>query len=69
MGVIVYILLSGCMPFAGSEQHQIVCIMSGMYDMEDEDSGNGNGVHLFFFSGPILLGQTQTSELSDKPQF
>jgi hypothetical protein len=25
------------MPFAGSEQHQIVCIMSGMYDMEDED--------------------------------
>lgn len=24
------------MPFAGSEQHQIVCIMSGMYDMEDE---------------------------------
>lgn len=36
VGVIVYILLSGCMPFAGSEQHQIVCIMSGMYDMEDE---------------------------------
>eukprot|EP00434_Breviolum_minutum_P037674 symbB.v1.2.033415.t1/scaffold4142.1/size43930/4 len=25
------------MPFAGSEQHQIVCIMSGMYDMEDEE--------------------------------
>ncbi|CAE7414961.1 CPK3 [Symbiodinium microadriaticum] len=37
LGVIVYILLSGCMPFAGSEQHQIVCIMSGMYDMEDEE--------------------------------
>lgn len=37
VGVIVYILLSGCMPFAGSEQHQIVCIMSGMYDMEDEE--------------------------------
>ncbi|CAK9011332.1 unnamed protein product [Durusdinium trenchii] len=37
LGVIVYILLSGCMPFAGSEYHQITCIMSGMYDMEDEE--------------------------------
>ncbi|CAJ1343804.1 unnamed protein product [Effrenium voratum] len=37
LGVIVYILLSGCMPFAGSEYHQVVCIMSGMYDMDDEE--------------------------------
>lgn len=26
------------MPFAGSEYHQITCIMSGMYDMEDEET-------------------------------
>lgn len=37
LGVCVFILLSGCMPFCGSEQHQMVSIMAGMYDMESEE--------------------------------
>eukprot|EP00930_Biecheleria_cincta_P018207 TRINITY_DN14262_c0_g3_i1.p1 TRINITY_DN14262_c0_g3~~TRINITY_DN14262_c0_g3_i1.p1 ORF type:complete len:507 (+),score=97.66 TRINITY_DN14262_c0_g3_i1:93-1613(+) len=37
VGVCVFILLSGCMPFCGSEQHQMVSIMAGMYDMDSEE--------------------------------
>mmetsp|Transcript_63517 Transcript_63517/g.138337 ORF Transcript_63517/g.138337 Transcript_63517/m.138337 type:complete len:567 (-) Transcript_63517:29-1729(-) len=36
LGVCVFVLLSGYMPFDGSSAHQICLIKSGMYDMDDD---------------------------------
>merc|ERR1719203_1332496 len=34
LGVVVFILLAGYMPFDGSDSHQIVLIKSGLYNMQ-----------------------------------